>query len=1282
MASAASSGLCHFGVTDSQKRWLVFGIALNKILIPHVRPSVEHEVNKEYNTLKKSHSIDSQSSTFRLKKWHKWLKYENINGNDVFPRLPGGKYDYCNFNCQVLTHIDFAKLYLENYMVHFNTFNDHLDASAVLLLLGRVPVFPGTVQAAANSVRNERNDWAHCVFSKWNETKFQHSFAELKDLVKAMALPSSDEGKIVGELKDWESKETQLYMNSPVDRNLLQLVDSLANDVKNWSEELKEEKDKVEQQLQIFRSEIKKRLGRVETEQRRLMAGQKRLGAGLQRLETGQKKLKTDQIRLGNELQRLESDHKKWKTEQERMQSDADQRVIKCEDIELSDLKAKLCQNISHTVVNAERFVQLMRRNYSSAMLCPFLWCKDELQFKLDNIFTRLQIVSKTKERSRLTNVIVNMTNVFKPHADCKNPRVVLIEGNPAMGKTTYCQKLAYDWSLSRIPEDSSFPKVEILFLLKCRDMNVRIANIRDAMVDQLLPEDDDKSEKNKFFDYIRDNQSRILLVLDGLDESKNKDLFLPLIQGKVLSNIYLLLTARPEMGAKVRRYCDSLLQIVGYTDNDVNSYIERYFRNHSDPGLAKKLKSKLDNDDQLKELTSSPMITALLCLICEETNGMFPTKQTKLYEVLVSCAIRRYFAKRGVELGEDDPSERCRDQLNQLGKMALEALVEDRLYFSREELRSEELLQLCFVTREPSTSKMKTTQCYAFAHKTLQEYFAALHLANEVLTDSKKGEALLLKVSPVDNWQVWKFLFPLVAKKDGERAVFLVSCLGSSCCRAISKADNDIAGTTFRVFFYEPYFYWTFELSESELSYNYVVTKVLDAIAACEDYDEELSDWQKKMLVKLAECMRLEKLDLELKSPRYLLAVSEYLRASSTLIKLRLHTGSQDMSKLAHVLRLLDKLEQFDLNTSDRPSSLGTFQSIPQPCPRLTHFSIQVRLSKEDIPVILDDLCTNETLTHLDLQETGISDKGAMIFAKGLQRNVSLTHLSLGDDSISTVGFKALAQALHTNRVLTHLDLSDSALTDEVAEALGDVLAINCTLTHLNLMVDPHTGNSIGPSGASALARALTKNRTLKCLVLRLNPIRASGAQAFANALQKNSTLTQLDLCDNDISNVGTQAIFKAVQSNHLMTHLDLGGNTIGDSGAEALAGALQSPTTQLSYLQLVRCEITSLGVKTLAEALRTNRSLMYLNLEGTNVARSAAVLAEALQSNRTLTHLGLSNNMIGSTGATQLAQTLLDKNNTLVFLDLTRNRIGTRGKEKLALVKQKRSIDLRYEN
>ena len=72
---------------------------------------------------------------------------------------------------------------------------------------------------------------------------------------------------------------------------------------------------------------------------------------------------------------------------------------------------------------------------------------------------------------------------------------------------------------MGKIPPDTSFPEVKILLLLKCRDMHMKTADIEEAIDDQLLPQDAEKNEKEDFFHFIRSNQSRILLVLDGLDE-------------------------------------------------------------------------------------------------------------------------------------------------------------------------------------------------------------------------------------------------------------------------------------------------------------------------------------------------------------------------------------------------------------------------------------------------------------------------------------------------------------------------------------------------------------------------------------------------------------------------------------------------------------------------------------------------------------------------------------------------------------------------------------------
>ncbi|XP_067056241.1 protein NLRC3-like [Acropora muricata] len=599
-----------------------------------------------------------------------------------------------------------------------------------------------------------------------------------------------------------------------------------------------------------------------------------------------------------------------------------------------------------------------------------------------------------------------------------RNVRIqgLLVEGNPVIGKTTYCQKLAHDWSLSRIPSDSWFLKVKILLLLKCRDMNVGIANILEAIDDQLLPKDVERSEKENFFSFIHNNQSRILLVLDDLDELKKKDQLLPLIQGKVLSDIYLLLTARPEMGAKVRRYCGNLPQIVGYTADDVNSYIEKHFCNHSDPSLAKKLKHKLAHNYKLSALTSSPMNTALLCLLCEETNGIFSIKQTELYECLVSCAIRRYFAKRGVGFGEDDPSERYRDQLNQLGKMALESLLEDRLYFRKAEIKSKDFLQLCFVTREPSRSKMKPTECYAFTHKTFQENFAALYLANEVLTDSKGSEALLLKVSPVDNWQVWKFLFPLVARKDGERGVFLVSCLGAAFSRHSIPEVNDITETTQFENSKELTFSRSFSsklvlnapLHDFTRSFSYIaVDNALDVIADCEDFKEVLNDCQRKMLVKLGDCIPLDNFKMYIQSSRSLVAFSEYLSSSCTLTNLQIfdafHRSNLGLNALARALH------------------------------------------------------TNCVLTHLDLAYNDIGDEAVVALGKALESNTSLTYLDLSIDpdwceEIGPSGASALARALLKNSTLKCLVLACNSIGDLGALAFANALRTNSSLTQLDL--------------------------------------------------------------------------------------------------------------------------------------------------------------------------------------------------------------------------------------
>ena len=192
-------------ISEDQKRWVVIGIAFNK-LVPHIRPFVEQSLQAEYQSLKSSHNIHSQTPPGILKNHPKHLKYENINSNSSHKLTPF-KFDFSKFDYKVSSHVDFAKLYLQPFMVKFSAFDGECDGSAVLLLLGEVPVFSPAIQSSAKTVREHvRNEWAHCNFTDWEEVKFQSSFKEMQQLVQSLGLPPAGETKILSELNDWENK--------------------------------------------------------------------------------------------------------------------------------------------------------------------------------------------------------------------------------------------------------------------------------------------------------------------------------------------------------------------------------------------------------------------------------------------------------------------------------------------------------------------------------------------------------------------------------------------------------------------------------------------------------------------------------------------------------------------------------------------------------------------------------------------------------------------------------------------------------------------------------------------------------------------------------------------------------------------------------------------------------------------------------------------------------------------------------------------------------------------
>ena len=727
--------------------------------------------------------------------------------------------------------------------------------------------------------------------------------------------------------------------------------------------------------------------------------------------------------------------------------------------------------------------------------IAPFPWC-EEIHFHLDNIFTRLNMVSRKKTRGTATSNIVKMSAIFQPHEECPNPRTVLIEGNPGMGKTTCCSKIAYDWATKKSEAGDYFPEVKVVLLLKCRDIS---ADLWEAIHDQLLPRDIRDKECDKFVEFIRHNQSSVLLVLDGLDELPTSKLpeFSELIQGRMLSRCRLVVTARHEAGIQVRKFCNTLLEIEGFTVRDAMDFISKFFK-EKEGNLDQKLIDKLKNDTSLQELIANPLNTALLCLLCEDFQGVFPESKTHLYVEIVQCVLRRYRKKKGLAVNVEDLIELYKTQLKHLGEIALNCLCQDNMYFTDKQLgnHTRDLPGFGFLSVQPGSSKRKPCTCYGFMHKSFQEFFVAYFLCCQLLSGEISPEVLVADTRYFHQLrQVLLFTCGMLATQSEETALALIK----SITIHVNKHQIDFA---------------------------------LKCIAECK---KEQSDFHLELARTFGLLLRLESIVVRARGGYdWVFVLAEALKTNTTLTKLDLSVnnfGAEGVAALAAALRTNTTLTKLDLSVNN--------------------------LGAEGVAALAAALRTNTPLTELNLCGNNFGAEGVAALAAALQTNTTLTKLNLSVNNLGAEGVAALAAALQTNTTLTKLYLRDNLDADGVA-ALAAALQTNTTLTELYL-----SHNNLDADGVAALAAALQTNTPLTELNLCGNNFGAEGVAALAAALQTNTTLTKLNLSDNNLDAEGVAALAAALQTNTTLTELDLSVNNLDAEGVPALAAALQTNTT-----------------------------------------------------------------------------------------------------------------------
>ena len=205
---------------------------------------------------------------------------------------------------------------------------------------------------------------------------------------------------------------------------------------------------------------------------------------------------------------------------------------------------------------------------------------------------------------------------------------------------------------------------------------------------------------------------------------------------------------------------------------------------------------------------------------------------------------------------------------------------------------------------------------------------------------------------------------------------------------------------------------------------------------------------------------------------------------------------------------------------------------------------------------------------------------------------------------------------------------------------------------------------NRLSDSGLGKIVSQLPTH--LRILDISENIVRKKASESLRRHLCLSSTLIKLDLRKTSLSDSSVKAIAQGVlkhceEGKGLLTSLIMAENKIGDGGAAYLAKVL--PACSLTNLDLSWNEIKSTGASAIAEALLQNTILASLDLSWNAIGsmsdkerKIADNLSALLSDNATLTHVDLSQNQLSAYDCGRIGEGLKN-NHSLLGLHITGN-------------------------
>ena len=328
-------------------------------------------------------------------------------------------------------------------------------------------------------------------------------------------------------------------------------------------------------------------------------------------------------------------------------------------------------------------------------------------------------------------------SEVFKGDEHHPIRRRILVYGRPGIGKSTFTQKVAVDWANGK---KKILKKFTLLLLIRLRD----VCGISDLCtmfkIAELLSADDPMAVNN-LCEYVRQNQEKVLLILDGYDEYSGgkSSLIHQIWRGSQLRDCCVMITTRPVKEDELRVPSHAQFELNGFDSWEQKEQFARKILPDEDD--VKGLLEYLEEHD-LEEMAEIPLLLLMLCLLWKKNKPQLPTSRKEIYVKFIQTLLDHMAIKDSDNVATGKSINEYQEELSKIGKLAFDALLEDCLHFNFSKFPKgdlfEKLIHVGFF-QVSKLSALNREKIVYFLHKSVQEFLAARFIVQELKV--KKNE-------------------------------------------------------------------------------------------------------------------------------------------------------------------------------------------------------------------------------------------------------------------------------------------------------------------------------------------------------------------------------------------------------------------------------------------------------------------------------------------------------------------------------------------------------------